>query len=161
MVTDQQIIQKLKTIDQYGFESLVNNLLQQGAFPEVLNNDASVEPFGVNIEKERTRKSSPKSDTESITGDIKVESSVQANWESKLKEVVEKHKNQTINKFVFFTNQDTSSKQISVGGKNMDADEYCRNGLGCQSCYVIGQQILALQLQNPAFFYKEKFFKYL
>jgi hypothetical protein len=153
MVTDQQIIQKLKTIDQYGFESLVNNLLQQGAFPEVLNRNASVEPFGVNIEKERTRKSSPRSDTESIIGNIKVESSVQASWGSKLKEVVEKHKNQTINKFVFFTNQDTISKQISVDGKNMDADEYCRNGLGCQSCFVIGQQVLALQLQNPTFFY--------
>lgn len=158
MVSDQQIIQKLKIIDQYRFELLIDNLLHQGAFPEIINRNTSIEPFGINIEKERTRGSSPRYDTESITGEVKIESSVQETWESKLKGIIDKHKNQTINKFAFFTNQDIGSKQISVDNKRVGAEEYCRGALKCQNCFVIGQQALLLLLQNPTFFYLRRNF---
>lgn len=157
MVTDQQIIQKLKTIDQYKFESMVNNLLHQGAFPEIVDINSSLEPFGVNIEKERTRKSSPRSDAELITGEVKIESSVQENWQTKIKEIITNN-NATMKKFAFFTNQDVGSKQISIDRKNVDAENYCQNKLKCESCFVIGQQAITLKLQNPSFFYLRRNF---
>ncbi len=153
MVSDQQIIQKLKTIDSCRFELMIDNLFHQGAFPEIVNSNASIEIFGVNVEKERTRKSSLRSDAELITGEVKIESSTQENWQLKLKEVIKKNKDRVIKKFVFCTNQDTGSKQISVNRKSIDADEYCRKNLHCNDCFIIGQQILVLQLQNPIFFY--------
>ena len=152
MVSEQHIIQKLKIIDQYNFELMINNLLHQGAFPEIVNLNASIEPIGVNIEKRRTRKSFPRSDTELITHGLKVESSVQEDWKSKFKGVIENNKDQPIKKFVFCTNQDIKSKQINIDGKKIDAEEYGRNNLNCKDCFVIGQQLLILIFQNPAFF---------
>lgn len=153
MVSEQQIIQKLKIIDQYKFEWMISNLFNQGAFPEIVDQNASIEPFGVSIEKERTRKSFPRSDAELITYGLKVEISVQEDWKSKFKEVIESKKGQPIKKFVFCTNQDIKSKQINIDGKKVDAEEYGRNNLNCKDCFVIGQQMLILILQNPAFFY--------
>jgi hypothetical protein len=83
MISEQHIIQKLKIIDQYNFESMIDSLLHQGAFPEIVNQNASLQPYGVNMENRRTRKSFPRADTELITHSLKVESSVQVNWKSK------------------------------------------------------------------------------
>ncbi len=94
-----QIIQKLKTIDQYGFEAMVNNLLHQGAFPEIGNEDASVEQFGINIEKERTIRSAPRADAEIRSQEIKIESSVHENWTRKLNEVLQKNKGKRLRSF--------------------------------------------------------------
>jgi hypothetical protein len=109
----EQIIQKLKTIDQYRFEVMVNNLLHQGAFPEIANENASVEQFGVNVEKKRTIKSAPRSDAEIRLQGIKIESSVQEDWPGKLIEVLQKNKGKNVEFFAFFTTQDTGTKQIS------------------------------------------------
>ncbi len=153
MVSEQQIIQKLKIIDQYKFEWMISNLFHQGAFPGIVEQNASIVPFGVSTEKERTRKSFPRSDAELITGEVKIESSVQVDWKSKFKEVIENNKGQPIKKFVFCTNQDIKSKQINIDKKKVDAEEYGRNNLNCKDCFVIGQQMLILILKNPAFFY--------
>lgn len=153
MVSEQQIIQKLKIIDPYKFELMINNLLNQGAFPEIVDQNATIESFGVCIEKGRTRKSSPRSDSELITHGLNVESSVQEDWKSKFKKVIEDNKGKSIKKFVFCTNQDIRSKKINIDGKKIDAEEYGRNNLNCKDCFVIGQQTLVLKLQNPVFFY--------
>ena len=153
MISEQHIIQKLKIIDQYNFESMIDSLLHQGAFPEIVNQNASLQPYGVNMENRRTRKSFPRADTELITHSLKVESSVQVNWKSKFKEVIENNKGQSIEKFVFCTNQDIHSAEINIDGKNIKAEEYGRNNLNCKNCFVIDKQSLILILQNPAFFH--------
>jgi len=153
MISEQQIIQQLKIIDQYKFEWMISNLLHQGAFPEIVDQNASIVSFGINIEKKRTRKSLSRSDAELITGEVKIEKSIQVNWKSKFIEDIEKNKGKLIKKFVFCTNQDVGSKKINSDGKKIDAEEYGRDNLNCKDCFVIGQQTLVLILQNPAFFY--------
>ena len=51
MVSEQQIIQQLKIIDPYRFEWMISNLLHQGAFPEIVDQNASIVSFGINIER--------------------------------------------------------------------------------------------------------------
>ncbi len=152
MIGDEHIIQQLKIIDPFKFEWMINSLFHQGAFPGIVEQNASIVPFGVSTEKERTRKSFPRSDSELITGEVKIENSVQVDWKSKFKKVIENNKGQTIKKFVFCTNQDIKSKQININRKKVDAEEYGRNKLNCKDCFVIGQQMLILILQNPEFF---------
>lgn len=132
---------------------MISNLFHQGAFPEIVGLNASIEPFGISIEKARTRKSLSRSDAELITGEVKIESSVQVNWKSKFIKDIEKNKGKPIKKFVFCTNQDIGSREIKIDGKKIDANEYCRNNLNCKDCFVVSQQKLVLILQNPTFFY--------
>lgn len=148
----EQIIQRLKTIDQYHFEAMVNNLLHQGAFPEIANEDASVEQFGINIEKKRTIRSAPRADAEIRLQGIKIESSTQEDWSGKLNEVLQKNKGKSIGFFAFFTNQDTGTKQIRINGKSIDAEEYSTTELGCKKSWIIGQKDLVLRMQNPKYF---------
>lgn len=147
-----QIIQNLKTIDQYGFEAMVNNLLHQGAFPEIVDEDASVEQFGINIEKKRTIRSAPRADAEIRSQGIKIESSVQENWTGKLNEVLQKNKGKGIRSFAFFTNQDIGTKQININGKSIDAEEYSTAELECEQSRIAGQKDLVLRMQNPKHF---------
>jgi hypothetical protein len=53
---EEQIIQRLKIIDQYDFEEMVDSLVYQGAFPEIADEDTLLEPFGTNVEKRSTIK---------------------------------------------------------------------------------------------------------
>jgi len=152
MVSVQHIIKKLKTIDQYKFEAMICNLLHQGAIPEIVEPNASIETFGINNEKERTRKSPFRTDAELITGEVKIESSVNVDWKSKLKKDINKNKGKPIKKFVFCTNQDVGTREISINGNKIDAIEYCQNNLNCKHCFVISQNMLVIILQNPAFF---------
>jgi len=153
MVSDQHIIQQLKIIAPFKFESMICHLLHQGAFLDIVEKNASIIPYGINMEKARTRKSSPRSDAELIIRKLKIESSVQEDWKSKFKEVIKKNKGQPIKKIVFCTNQDTGSMEINVNRKKIDAIEYCRNNLNCEDCFVINQQSLVLALQTPEFFH--------
>jgi len=153
MVSDQQIIQQLKIIDPFKFESMICHLLRQGAFPEIVDQNASIVPFGISMEKARTRKSLDRSDAELITPGLKIESSVQEDWKSKFKKDVEKNKDQPINKFVFCTNQDVGTKKINIDGKSIDAEEYGRNILNCEDCIIYDQKTLVLILQIPEFFH--------
>lgn len=153
MTPEEQIVQALKTIDQYSCESMIDNLLHQGAFPEIIADHASVEVFGINIEKRRTIKSSPRADAELTLKGIVVESSVQEDWRSKFSEVLAKNKRRRIKKFVFCTNQDVGQKQIKVKGESLNAEEYCCNTLECENSFVIGQRDLVLRLQDPRYFY--------
>lgn len=149
---EEQIIQRLKTIDQYSFEVMVNDLLHQGAFPDIANEEVSVEQFGINIEKKRTIRSAPRADAEIRLQEIKLESSVQENWTGKLKEVLQKNKGKSVRSFVFFTNQDIGTKQLSINGKTVDAEEYVTAELGCEKSWIIGQKDLILRMQNPKYF---------
>ena len=88
----EEIVQRLKTIDQYDFEVMVDSLLHQGAFPEIVSEGALVEPFGINMEKKRTIKSAPRADAEIRAHELKIESSTQENWIQKLKEILQKNK---------------------------------------------------------------------
>lgn len=153
MVSEQHIIQQLKIIDPPKFESMICNLLHQGAFPEIVHQNASIIPYGINMEKARTRKSSPRSDAELIISGLNVESSVQGDWKSKFKDAIKKNKNQPIKNFVFGTNQDVGSRTIKSDGKDIDAVEYGQNNLNCENCFIIDQQTLVIKLQNPKFFY--------
>lgn len=153
MTSEDQIVQKLNTIEQYNFELMVNNLLYQGAFHEIVDEHALIESFGINIEKRRTIKSRPRADAELTLKGIVIESSTQKDWRSKLKELLEKNKGRKINKFVFCTNQDTGTKEIKVDGKTLDAEKYCCESLRCESCFIIGQKAIVLPLQDPRFFY--------
>lgn len=148
----EQIVQRLRTIDQYGFEAMVNNLLHQGAFPDIMNEGASVEQFGINVDKRRTIKSAPRADAEVSLQGIRVESSVQENWTGKLNEVLQKNKSKSIKIFAFFTNQDIGSKQIRINGKYFDAEKYSTAELGCEQSCIIGQKDLILRMQNPKYF---------
>ena len=158
MVSENQIIQKLKVIDQCSFELMVGNLLHQGAFPEIVSGNASIELFGVNIEKKRTIRSSPRSDAELVLEKVVVENSVQENWQTKLREAIEKNRQKEIKKFAFFTNQDVGTKQIRVNKQNIDAEKHYCSILNCQSCFIFGQKALVLRLQNPRFFYVRRNF---
>jgi len=149
---EEQIIQRLKTIDQYDFEAMVNNLLHQGAFPEIVNEDASLGQYGINIEKKRTIKSAPRADAEIRSQGVTLEYSVQENWISKLNEVLQKNKVKKIRSFAFFTNQDVGIKQIVINGKTIDAEEHSTAELRCEKSQIVGQKDLMLRMQNPKFF---------
>ena len=149
---EEQIIQRLATVDQYDFEAMANDLLHQGAFPEIVNEDALVEQFGINRAKRRTIRSKPRADAEIRSQGIKIESSVQANWTRKLNEVLQKNKGGNIRSFVFFTNQDIGTKQININGKSMDAEEYSTAELECEQSWIVGQKDLVLLMQNPKYF---------
>lgn len=153
MIDEAQIIEKLKKVDQYKFGRLIDSLLYNGAFPGVVPKYSVIEPYGTNIDKERTIRSSPRADTEVQAVDAKVESSVRADWEKKFKEEVEKHKGKGYEKFVFCTNQDTGTKQIDEGGTSRNADEYGKEQVQSQECVLIGMKELIGPLQNPENFY--------
>lgn len=156
MISENQIIQELKVIDQCSFELMVGNLLHQGAFPEIVSDNASIELYGVNIEKRRTVPSSSRSDAELAAEGVVVEKSVQAVWRSKLKKEIEKNRQKEIRKFAFFTNQDVGTKQIRVNKQRVDAEKYYCDILNCENCFIFGQRALVLRLQNPRFFYIRK-----
>jgi hypothetical protein len=149
---EQQIFQKLKTIDQYTFEHMVNNLLYQGAFPEIAKEGTVIGQFGINLLKRRTRKSAPRTDAEVRTEGLAIEYSVQENWSAKLIEVLRKNKGNYYTKFGFFTNQDTESKLISIDGQLVDAESYCSTELGCDFSWVVGLKELEPPMLNPKFF---------
>lgn len=149
---EEQIIQRLKTIDQFTFEMMVNNLLNQGAFPEIANEGASLGLYGINVEKRRTIKSAPKADAEIRFQGLRLEYSAQEDWISKLKETLEKNRGKEIKSFAFFTNQDVGTKQININGKSIDAEEYSTTELKCEQSYIVGQKDLLLQMQNPRYF---------
>jgi len=149
---EQQIIKRLKTIDQVHFEEMVNNLLYQGAFPEITYEGAVLGQFGTNIEKNRTIKSSPKADAEVNSQGLKIESSVEEDWRGKLKQVVQKNKSKPVRKFAFFTNQDVGTKQIKLDGKETNAEDYSTGELGCEQSYLVGRKDLLLAMQDPKYF---------
>ncbi len=149
---EDQIIQRLKTIDQYHFEKMVNNLLYQGAFHEIANEGAPIGQFGINIDKKRTIRSAPRADAEVSWQGLKIESSVQGNWTAKLNEVLQKNKGKSIRIFAFFTNQDVGTKQIKINGKYIDAEQYSTAELGCEQSCVVGQKDLVLPIENPKYF---------
>ncbi|MFC1928824.1 hypothetical protein ACFLXK_04390 [Chloroflexota bacterium] len=149
---EQQIIKRLKTIDQVHFEKMVNNLLYQGAFPEITYEGVVLGQFGTNIEKNRTIKSSPKADAEVNSQGLKIESSVEVDWRGKLKQVVQKNKSKPVRKFAFFTNQDVGTKQIKVDGKETNAEDYSTGELECEQSYLVGQKDLLLAMQDPNYF---------
>lgn len=151
MVSESKIVDKLETIDQYRFERLVDNLLHQGAFPQVAQKNSFLESFGTNIEKERTIKSAPRADAEIGLLGIKVEKSVEEDWRGKLKKDIRKNQSKIIKKFVFVTNQDTSTKLMRINNTQVDAAQYCNNQLRCQESFIIGRNDLVLTLQNPDF----------
>ena len=131
---------------------MVNNLLNQGAFPEIANEGASLGVYGINVEKRRTIKSAPKADAEIRFQGLKLEYSAQQDWISKLKEVLQKNRGKEIRSFAFFTNQDVGAKQININGKSIDAEEYSTAELKCEQSYIVGQKDLLLQMQNPRYF---------
>lgn len=153
MVLDEHIIQKLKKIDPAKFEQMICHLLNRGAFTEIVHQNASVVSYGMNLEKARTRKSPKRSDAELSIPGVKIEFSVSEDWKSKFKRDVQKNKDQPINKFGFYTNQDVKNKEINIDGKRIDAEEYGRNILNCESCFIFGLQDLVFKLQIPEFFY--------
>jgi len=149
---EEQIFQGLRTIDQYTFEHMVNNLLYQGAFPKIAEEGSVVGQFGINLLKHRTHKSAPRPDAEVSVEDLAIEYSVQEDWSAKLIEVVGKNKGNHCRKFCFFTNQDTGRKLIKIDGKMVDAEGYCSTELGCDHSWVMGLSELELPMQNPKFF---------
>jgi len=149
---EEQIIQRLKTIDQYNFEAMVNNLLHQGAFPEIAYENALVEQFGINIEKKSTIRSTPRADAEIRSQELKIESTTQEDWTGKLIEVLKKNEGKSIRRFAFFTNQDIGIKQIKINGKGVDAEEYSTTELRCEKSWIIGQKDLVLRMLNPKYF---------
>ncbi len=152
MILENQIIQKLEVIDPYSFEVMVGSLLHQGAFREIVGDNASVEIFGANMEKGRTIKSSPRSDLELASEGLVVENSVRADWKIKLKEDINKNRQKEIKTFVFFTNQDVGTKQIEVDKQNVDAEKHCCSVLNCENSFIFGQKALVPRLQNPRYF---------
>ncbi len=147
-----QIIERLKIIDQYDFEEMVNSLVYQGAFPEIADADAFLEPFGTNVEKRSTIKSAPRADAEIRSRGLKIEKSTEEIWPNKLKQDVQKHKGEEIRFFAFFTNQDTGRKMIRVDRKSVDAEGYINAELGCEKSWVIGKNDLVLRMKDPKYF---------
>lgn len=151
MIKDSQIIDKLKKIDQAHFEMLIDHLIYQGAYPEISPSNSFVETYGVNIEKERTRKSLFRADSEIKTLSTVIEKSVDAKWKKKFKRDALKQINKGVDMFVFATNQDVGNKFIKLKKKSISCEDYCKQNLGCKKSFVIGQTELVLALQKPEF----------
>lgn len=149
---EEQIIQRLRTIDQYVFQHMVDHLLYQGAFPEIAPENALVGQFGINILKRRTIRSAPRPDAEIKLEDLGIECSVEEKWPAKLRDVVEKNREKHYTKFAFFTNQDVGNRQIKIDGKVIDALEYCNAELKCDQSWVVGLKEIELPMLNPKFF---------
>ncbi len=151
---EQQIIDRLKTISTVDFKMMVNSLLSQGAFPEIIHEDALIEQWGINMGKRCTIKSGPKADAESGSGDVKIEKSTAERWDHKLIAEINRHKatGERIRIFAFFTSRDTDNKQIKINGKSIDAKEYIKAELGCAQSWIIDQKNLVLPMQNPKYF---------
>ena len=151
MVLEEHIRTELDRVDQYSFERLIDNLLHQGAFPEVAPRNALVESYGTNIEKRRTIRSAPRTDAELYVSGTKIEKSVRDNWRRKFREDIENNAGRAIKRFVWCTNQDTGNKTLRDNGETVDAREYCISRLNCEECIIIGSNDLILVLQNPEF----------
>lgn len=154
MIKRSDIINGLNTIDQADFEHLINLLLDQGAFPDVMEENLFLEPFGINLKKHRTRKSPTRGDAELKSRGIIIEKSVNEDWGAKFKKDIAKNKGKSCKKFVFCTNQDANDKKIKFKkGNSIDYRDYCRGELGKSvECYIISQDEIVIRLENPKYF---------
>ena len=154
MILESKIIDRLKKIDQYHFERLIDNLIYQGAFPEIIKNNSSVESFGANIAKERTRKSANRSDSEIRYPDTAIEKSVNQDWQQKFKGDIAKKPSEGIEMFVFATNQDTKDKFIKINKKkSISYIDYCKQNTSYKDVSIIGSNEIVTALQKPDFHY--------
>lgn len=151
MITEAQIGDKLRTIDQYRLERLVTHLLYQGAFSDIVQPHSFIQSFGTNPDKERTIKSPGHADAELRNLGVHIESSVNEGWSGKFVRDVEKNRGRPIKVFIFCTNQNTGSNHIRVDGFEGTAEQYGRDQLACETCFIMGRNELRYPLQEPQF----------
>ncbi|NQV12759.1 MAG: hypothetical protein HQ530_00455 [Parcubacteria group bacterium] len=153
MNSDQDIIQSLSIIESAKFECLINFLLYQGAFQNILDIKTLIDSPGINMEESSTRKSPSFTDAEIKSLGIYLEHSTNKNWQSKLKEDVKKNKGKKIKTFVFASNRELGDKNIKINGVSVPADEYCKKELECEKAFIIGRDNLLFPLTDPKFFH--------
>ena len=153
MVDPTKITAKLKVVDQYKFAALVDNLINQGAFPDISPAGVPVDSFGVNIEKQRTIKSPGRADSEIPSLGLKIETSVLEDWPKKLKKELDKYKANPPTKFAFISNQPLKTRQIRIAGKNVKAEIHAKSELGGAEIFLKGLNEICQALQDPKFFY--------